>query len=615
MTEGVVRCRTLVGPVPTGSPPLTRTIVPSDRTASRALPDVLADRYHLTETIGTGGAGAVWRATDERLGRQVAIKLLHPQLEADDDTVARFRREATAAAAITHPNAVVIYDIGEDDGHVYLVMELVDGPTLADVLERGPLRPEAVAAIGCGVARALGEAHARDLVHRDVKPANVLLTRDGTAKVADFGIAKALGTAQTQLTLPGSVVGTAAYLAPEQLRGEDLDPRTDVYALGLVLHECLTGSPPFTGETAAAVTAQRLTTEAAPPRSLREDVPTDLNDIVVRATRMDPAERFANGTELADALEPLLPDEPATIIAEVAARRRETDRPPVATEQLNRTQAAPGRDDTTRVVPRDEDTDDRAPSASAPPPRAERDATAVLPPAAEETGRAATTARVADSATDTTPNAVHGHEPLPDDTDTETGEGGRRWPVALLAIGALVVLALVLALTLGGGSNGTSGSGDNAGQQSKVATIASGSAYDPFGSDGEHGEDVPKAFDGDPATAWETQHYNSADLGGLKPGVGIVFDLGEPRDVRKVQLDLSQAGVDFTLYAGDQPPSGTDPSGWGTPVDDVAGAGSSVDVPVKAGTKARYWLVWFTSLSPSGGRYQAGIAEARFVTG
>ncbi len=594
--------------------------MPADRTtssATRDLPDRLAGRYHLEETIGSGGAGAVWRATDERLGRQVAIKLLHPQLEQDEDTVARFRREATAAAAITHPNAVVIYDIGETDGHVYLVMEYVDGPTLAEVLTRGPLRPEAVAAIGSQVARALGEAHARGLVHRDVKPANVLLTRDGTAKVADFGIAKALGTAQTQLTMPGSVVGTAAYLAPEQLRGEDLDARTDVYALGLVLHECLTGRPPFDGETPAAVTAQRLTTEAAPPRTLRDDVPRPLNEIVVRATRMDPDERYADGAHLAESLEPLVPDEPAIVIADVAARRSaDKGRPPVATEQLDSTQAIPN-ENTTRVVRRDGNDDDH-------------DRTAVLPPAVDretsarrdahgEPDAAPARHRPGAAADATTPVGTP-PPPPPAEEPTET-RSPRRWPLAVLAVTALVVLAVVLALVTGGGSGGgpSDKGGDSAsggGDATQVASIASASDFDPYGSDGEHGEDVGKAYDGDPGTAWETQHYNTVDLGGLKPGVGIVFDLGEPRDVKQLQLDLTEQGIDFTLYALDEPPSGTDTSAWGPPVDTVSDAGSSVSVPVKAGTKGRYWLVWITSLAPgSGSRHQAGIAEARFVTG
>ncbi|HEX9887984.1 MAG TPA: protein kinase, partial [Nitriliruptorales bacterium] len=178
----------------------------------------LAGRYQLEEPIASGGAAIVWRGFDDALSRSVALKLLHPHLASDPDTVERFRREAVAAARLSHPNAVAIYDTGQQLDVVYLVMEYVDGPSLLDVLQAsGPMDPGVVAALGEQVASALGEAHTQGLVHRDVKPANILLTSDGVAKVTDFGIAKALSGLESTLTTPGTVVGTAAYVAPEQL--------------------------------------------------------------------------------------------------------------------------------------------------------------------------------------------------------------------------------------------------------------------------------------------------------------------------------------------------------------------------------------------------------------
>ncbi len=276
----------------------------------------LADRYQLEEPIASGGAAIVWRAFDDVLSRSVALKLLHPHLASDPDTVERFRREAVAAARLTHPNAVAIYDTGQERDVVYLVMEYVDGPSLRDVLQHsGPMDPGVVAALGEQVASALGEAHAQGLVHRDIKPANILLTSDGVAKVTDFGIAKALSGQESTLTTPGTVVGTAAYVAPEQLEGQDVDARADVYALGVVLYECLTGQPAFQGDTPTATAAARLHRDLRPPRQVRADVPRSLDDIIVRSTRRDRTNRYPDGSSLAAALAPLVRARPSDVTA------------------------------------------------------------------------------------------------------------------------------------------------------------------------------------------------------------------------------------------------------------------------------------------------------------
>lgn len=211
-----------------------------------------------------------------------------PRVAGDPDVRARFRREAVAAASLNHPAAVGVYDYGEDDGHAFLVMELVEGPTLADVLRCHDVLPPPVAAtIARQVAQALGAAHAQRVIHRDVKASNVLVTGDGSAKIGDFGIAKALGDGSATITQPGTVVGSVTYLAPEQLLEEEVGPPADVYALGILLYECLTGQVPFHGQTQATLATQRLTAEVPSPRRLRPEVSEALADAVVRATRRE----------------------------------------------------------------------------------------------------------------------------------------------------------------------------------------------------------------------------------------------------------------------------------------------------------------------------------------
>jgi eukaryotic-like serine/threonine-protein kinase len=291
--------------VPRKVPTNTSEVMVADQPVAGEL---LADRYRLDAEIGRGGAGVVWRAHDELLDRAVAIKLLHADVADDVTAAARFRHEATAAAKLAHPHVVTVYDIGATDGREHLVMELVDGPSLADLLGHGPLDAAVVAEIGRAIAAALGAAHTRGLVHRDVKPANVLFTREGIAKVADFGIARALGGSASRLTLPGSVMGTARYLSPEQLRDDPVDVRADVYSLGLVLHEALTGRQPWGEGNAAEVAARRLTGDLTPASKLVRDVPPALDATIQRATRRDPEKRHVDGAAFASTLAPLADD-------------------------------------------------------------------------------------------------------------------------------------------------------------------------------------------------------------------------------------------------------------------------------------------------------------------
>ena len=235
------------------------------------------------------------------LSRRVAVKILRDDLASDPATRTRFRNEAIAAARLNHPNVVATYDTGDDSGTAYIVMELIDGPTVRQLLqERGPLPLRDVIRIGIQVADALEAAHRAGIVHRDVKPPNVLVPPAGPVKVTDFGIAKA-GEGH-DLTRTGAVMGTARYLAPEQVNGRPTDARTDVYALGLLLYEMLCGRPPFGGDSDVATAMARLTTSAPPIRPQRPDVPPALDDIVHRCMARDPARRFPSASAVRTAL-------------------------------------------------------------------------------------------------------------------------------------------------------------------------------------------------------------------------------------------------------------------------------------------------------------------------
>jgi serine/threonine-protein kinase len=240
---------------------------------------------------------AVWEAEDKVLARRVAIKVLHPHLAGDDGFRTRFRREAVAAARLAHPHIVTTYDTGRDAEVAYIVMELVDGTTLARLLKaHGPLPVTKAVDVAAQVADALACAHAHGVVHRDVKPANILLREDGHVKVADFGIAKA-GTGH-DLTRTGVVMGTAKYLSPEQVSGSPADPGSDIYALGIVLYEMLCGAPPFVGDTELSTAVARLTAAPGSLRDRRQDIPRGLEAVVLRSLARDPAARFQSAEEM-----------------------------------------------------------------------------------------------------------------------------------------------------------------------------------------------------------------------------------------------------------------------------------------------------------------------------
>jgi serine/threonine-protein kinase len=268
---------------------------------------VLGGRYRLDALLARGGMASVWKAQDSLLARQVAVKTLHPELAVDDSLRARFRNEAIAVASLAHPDIVATYDTGEDGGVAYFVMELVDGPNLRVLLdERGELSVAEAVRVARGVAAALDHAHRNGIVHRDIKPANVLVPPHGPVKVTDFGIAKAEGAGD--LTRAGTVVGTARYLAPEQVQAAPVDARTDVYAVGLLLFEMLAGHSPFRGDTDMEAALARLTVAPPPLRALRPDVPPALEAVTTRCLALAAENRFPDAHTLLVALDELADD-------------------------------------------------------------------------------------------------------------------------------------------------------------------------------------------------------------------------------------------------------------------------------------------------------------------
>lgn len=308
----------------------TRSGPPVDDLAGQRL----AGRYRLNRHIASGGMAMVWEATDETLARRVAVKILHPHLAHDQSFVQRFRGEAIAAARLTHPSIVSVYDTVDDNGLNAIVMELVVGTTMrSDLDQHGPMDLKAVLAIGTQVADALGAAHSSGLVHRDVKPANILLSADGRVLVADFGIAKA--AQGSDLTGDGSMVGTAKYLAPEQVEGSAIDGRADLYALGVVLYEALTGVPPFVAETDAGTALARLHRNPVPPRQLRSEIPLGVEQVVMRALARLPDDRFADAATMRRALLAAGANPAhASVAAQNAVAASTAERPAVAPSDL-----------------------------------------------------------------------------------------------------------------------------------------------------------------------------------------------------------------------------------------------------------------------------------------
>lgn len=498
-----------------------------------ATSDLLANRYLLEEHVATGGMAAVWRAHDEVLARTVAVKVLHDDLSRQDTIRERFRREAVAAAKLVHPGIVSLFDTGVDGDRVYLVIEYIEGQTLADVMDEGPLEHGEAVRIAIRVAAALAHAHERGIVHRDIKPANVLLGEDGAVKVTDFGIAKA--ALDTSLTATGRVMGTAAYVAPEQLRGRPVDARADLYSLGLVLYEAVTGTRAFDGVDPIAVAEARLHAGPLRARDRRADVPRALDDVIAALTAPDPDDRPDHAIDVMELLRPF-------------------------------------------------------------------EATAAIPPLAEA------------------------------EADSDGSIGGElRW---LLPVGGLLLLAAALVgVGIFGGviedgqitslipeevtptpvvpPDPQSAEGEATEIPTQSLPLTDVSAFDPQGDDLTENDDrLPNLVDGAPSTTWATERYNTADFGNLKDGVGFHVDLGGPRTLTSVSLDVPGGAFDVELRVAGRVDS--DPDAWVTVAAIPAIAQGQSTYELEDQPQAQFLLVWITGgLQPFGTKFNAEVGEIR----
>ena len=465
---------------------------------------VLSGRYELEELVGTGGMSGVYRAHDRLLARKVALKVLHAHYGDDEAHVERFRREARAVATLSHPNIVAVIDRGVHEGRQFIVFEYVDGENLKRLIEReGPLPVSTALELAIQIARGLSFAHGQGLVHRDVKPQNVLLNGEGAAKVTDFGIARSLDV-QHGMTQTGTVLGTSDYIAPEQAQGRHVDEHSDIYSLGVVLYELLTTKVPFPGENFVAVAMRHINEPPPSVRDQRPDVPLRVDAALQTAMAKDPADRFPTMDAFCHELEACL--------SELSFD-----------------------EDGTQII--------------APPPVARRQRPRLSP-----------------------------------------------WPVLSLLVALLAIGAVVAALVLTGHSPGGGGTANGGGPIHLTAVTA----YDPFGTGGEHNELAHLATDGDPNTFWKTEHYDDAPSLAGKPGVGLVLDPGRTVALHDVQIATSTPGFTAVIKGGDSPTSFTKDVSASQVVED----GTQFAV---SGGAFRYYEVWITKLGP--GFVNAAINE------
>ena len=548
----------------------------------------------------------VWLGTDLSLSRQVAVKLLKANLAGDPVVAERFRREAIMVAQLSHPNIVAVYDAIDDGGRQAVVMQLVNGKSLRQLLdEQKRLSPDLTMHIGSCVASALDTAHRADLVHRDVKPGNILITPDGRVLLTDFGIAKGMSSGDDDLTSANVMMGTAKYLSPEQVRGKKLDGRADLYSLGLVLYECLAGRVPFLGETDADTALARLNRDPTDLMRLRPTLPYGLAPVIHRLLARKPDDRPATGADVRAELSrvaarPIDPTGDITHGATPPAGTRGGGSGPVPRGQGRTTPAVglttPQRG--TPIVP------GRAPAAVGgyQPVRAGRPAGAPI-------------------RSERTPPATARPKQQPNREFEQ-----RRGP-SLMIVGGLLLAAFVVALvlwaTIGGDPSGDAVPPTSilpaATTVPTVATLTQGIArltsYDPDGDDGTENDSlVSLAVDGDPSTAWTTVCYSSKFLGG-KGGVGLVADLGAAR-TGTIAAAIDSAPYQVRIYTA---PDGDIPAsfdGWDSPLSAASDTEPGV-ITATLSNPARYVLVSFVELGKgsacSSNPYRGDISNLSFT--
>ncbi|MGQ0744715.1 MAG: protein kinase domain-containing protein [Acidimicrobiales bacterium] len=549
---------------------------------------VLGGRFRLVEPLARGGMAEVWKAEDAVLGRPVAVKLLAAHLAADQRFRIRFRREAIAAARLSHPNIVATYDTGVDDGQAYIVMELVEGQTLRQLLAgEEELSWQRAVAIGADVAGALDYAHRSGVIHRDVKPANILLRHDGRVKVVDFGIAKAVIASgagggdhdgdydrpETDLTQTGTVLGTAKYISPEQADGRGLDGRCDIYALGVVLFEMLCGRAPFTAESEMALGVAHLTAPVPIPSSLRPDLEPALEAVVLRALAKDPDHRFPDAQAMADALR---------AVARGTARVGDIVGPP-----------APSSVEPTALHQFDAASDHQWSDLGSGPTQIQAGAGPRPHHKSSDPGSGPTRIQAGAGPGTWRPDIGQPQIPAPvgGPSARRTSTSLRQAAGAALAVGALVAGFAAIR----GGSQDPVAPTTTVGGPAPALEIAGLAAFDPGGDGAEHDAELANLIDGDPGTTWGTQTYTNSNFGNLKEGVGVVIRLAPGSQPRRLRIESPVGGWAAEVATSDSPPG--DRGSWGPAVDSkTVPVGEAVfELGPEAGSAI---LLWITNLGP-----------------
>jgi eukaryotic-like serine/threonine-protein kinase len=486
--------------------------------ASSLIGTVLSGRYRLESKLGSGGMSTVYLARDATLERWVAVKVMHREMSDQPDQIERFRREARAVAQLSHPNVVAVIDAGEDGGHPYIVFEYVDGETLKQRIERvGPLPVDEATAYAIEIGRGLLAAHSRRLVHRDVKPQNVLIDSEGRAKVTDFGIARSLEA--DGLTQTGRVLGTTDYVSPEQAMGRGVDARTDIYSLGVLLYEMLTGEVPFTAETVVGVAMKHVNEPMPDVQKRRPEVSSALAAVVERATAKEPKKRYLD-------MASCLADLEAALEVEVA-------------------RAGGSHGQATTVL-------DTVPKKR----------------------KILTTRRVSAAG-------------------------------VFLVLAATAAALLITALTGKKSSPSTVPAGTGA-----PVAIAGTQSFDPPPGDGtEHDDELKLAIDGNPATGWSTETYDSptTDQAVGKPGVGLVVSAAQPVAARTMRIRSEVGGWSTQIYASESGPP-TTLQGWGKPIGEASDMQTDQEIELTP-RNAKYYLIWITKLASTSTGYNVQINE------
>ncbi len=608
----------------------------TDETLLSRAGDLLSGRYRLVSPIARGGMAEVWEASDETLGRRVAIKVLHRHLAGDTVLLERFRREAVAAARLMHPGIVATFDTGREANSAYIVMELVRGKNLREVLDgRGRLPVADALDVARQVAEALGYAHQAGVIHRDIKPANILLVRndrgDIEVKVTDFGIAKAGHASGVDLTRTGIVLGTPKYVSPEQVRGDPVDGRTDLYSLGVVLYEMLVGAPPYNASSDMATAMAHLNERIPRPSSTVRSIPGSLDRVVVELLAKRPDKRIQSAAELAQRLEEIGKDRP---------RRRPTRPAPLKQAPLvsgSSPRSSPLLSRPAEVVSasRSNDVYSRAviaPLAAPPPP----------PPDIEGSGEtrelsyshSAPTVQLgsrvhADDQVERTsvmeavaasagPDATLGDDrrrgsqitmEMPQERSKRTGLKRRERRVGivvlvLLATGGFLAARLLstgrLRPVLSPSPTSTSKPKSTPTAVPRQLAVQKVTVYMVVpGRQADNPQEAGNTIDYSSPASWSTDLYATPNFGGLYSGIGLSLDLGSVLSLQRLEVSSPTAGWSGAVYVSEHSiPSGNPASAWGSPLASASSIDGNHEFSL-GDSRGRYILFLITNLGPS----------------